>query len=290
MMMTRRTIQYVMLVMVVLMVAGQSTGQVVRSSTCVPTVGGTTVLSGDGLSSSSLVIIIGRTLLCSQLVVRPFKQLTCKLPAGSGTNLAIEVNGVLQNSTFSFCAPIVTAAESFNVTANSSRVLIDGFNFGTRAADVTIYLNRVNDNRTLACTNAVVTKAHMQVSCDTPSIIAGEYYVTVGVAGLTSSRNNLVTVSYGLCYSRSGVSQDQIDKALLKVGLRKNIARLRALAADLQLIKSLLPPYTNNDCCDSEYYYPVGFAVLQEAASASYTFKDCADIFSSQSEQFLLSF
>jgi len=264
--------------------------QVVSSSTCVPTIGGTTVLSGQGLTSSNLVILIDESLLCTQLVVRPFGQLTCKVPAGTGTNLQIQVNGVIQSTTFSYCPPIVTSAETFNVSTNSSRVVVNGFNFGTRPAVVAILLNRVNDNRTLECNNLVINKPHLQVSCDTAPLVGGEYYVTAMVNMLTSERNTLATVSYGLCYSKSGVSQDQIDKALLKVGLRKNIARLRSLAMDLQMVKQLLPPYTANDCCSSDYFYPVAFSVLQEAASASYTFKDCADTFSGSSEQFLLSF
>jgi len=168
------------------------------------------------------------------------------------------------------------------------RVVINGFNFGSNPAEISVVFFRVNDNSTEDCGDVMITTPNLQFTCDASTMATGEYYIEVTVNGLTSTINELVTVSYGLCYQRTGINQTTVDQALFKVGLQKNVQLLRQLVQELKEVKDLLPPYAANDCCDEDYFYPVQYSVLQEAAQASYTFKDCLDSFSAYRESFLL--
>eukprot|EP01098_Paradermamoeba_levis_P017103 TRINITY_DN95_c0_g1_i1.p1 TRINITY_DN95_c0_g1~~TRINITY_DN95_c0_g1_i1.p1 ORF type:complete len:286 (+),score=100.32 TRINITY_DN95_c0_g1_i1:122-979(+) len=257
----------------------------VVSATCVPTFGGRTVLTGSNLNNTRLVIMIG-SLLCSDLRVLPYSQLSCVVPAGTGSNLNISVNYVAMATKFSFCAPSVTSA-----SLTGDVLTVSGSNFGSDSTKITAMVKRVFTNETFPCLGVSVTRSHNQFTCNinnASTALNGQYWVSVAVSQVSNPDSNKVYISSGVCYQRSGVPQANLDSSLLLAGLKKNSQAMKELVQKLSDVKKSLPPLEGSCDGNCDMLYPVGFAALQDAASNSYVFKDCVDTFSVNVENYLM--
>jgi len=209
------------------------------------------------------------------------------MPAGQGVAFPISVNGVQGVANFSYCPPTISSVSILSqVTNQSFHIQIQGGNFGTDPSQISITFMRPNDVFPLVCTNVTVTVPHMTLTCDLGPLKEGEYFPTMTVAGQTALPSS-ASFTVGNCYQREGISTSDINLLLQKVALQKGISKMKSLLDTLQRLKATLPDFEGNNCCASEYSYPLPQVELQLLSSLSFSFKDCLDNFCDQREQFL---
>jgi len=264
-----------------------STSLEVTSSLCTPTSGGITTLTGSNFNlPTSLSVTVGAQ-ECQQVVVLSSSELNCFVPPGMGDDLPVVVNGVI-GSNFSYCAPMVDSVE---VMGNSSSVdltvLLTGINFGQSVSRTSLNFRRPNDEFFTACETLTVVTPNTVLSCTLPpNLPDGEYFANLTVAGVPAL-DTMASFTLGICYSRTGISNQTVVNILQKLALQKNIDKLTSLLSSLKNLKASLPPYDGNDCCTSTYAYPLPLFELEYFTTLSFDFKDCVDSFCSQRESYL---
>jgi IPT/TIG domain-containing protein len=161
----------------------------------IPTAGGSLTITGYNFgTNASIVSVTLGGLLCTGLGVSD-TQITCTVPAGTGTNLQliVTVNGISDTfGSFSRTAPSITSISGAPVLTTGGSITIDGLNFGNNASSIIVMMEiYFIDSSGQACTSIAVVTPHTRISCTVPVGTGYDLAVWVIVDGQESNSYNI---------------------------------------------------------------------------------------------------